>query len=115
MRVVLALGADNVGDLKPHHLVHDAQPDTVAQRHQPLPRCPDELAERLLDLHRQQPLRRTRGLKRTTGRDDRGHRYLLKAVPPVSDGVDDRPPGAGPGDGLPGAAKQRVELEDVPS
>lgn len=56
--VVLALEADDLVDLKVHQLVHDAQPDTDTEREQPLPRCPDELAQRLLSLRRQRTLRR---------------------------------------------------------
>ncbi len=37
-------------DLELHQLMHDAEADTDAQRQQPLPRRPDELAEGLLDL-----------------------------------------------------------------
>jgi len=45
IRVVLALRADELVDLELHQRVHD----TDAQRQQPLPRRPDQLAERLLD------------------------------------------------------------------
>ena len=47
---MLALRTDDLVDLELHQLVHDAEPDTDAEREQPLPRCPDELAERLLNL-----------------------------------------------------------------
>ncbi len=55
---MLALRADDLVDLELHQLVHDAEPDADAEREQPLPRCPDELAERLLDLRWQRTLRR---------------------------------------------------------
>ena len=48
-RVVLALRAYDLVDFELHQLVHDTQADTDAEREQPLPRSPDELAERLLD------------------------------------------------------------------
>ena len=68
--VVLALGAHDLVDLELHQLVYDAQPDADAQRQQALPRCPDELAQRLLNLRRQRALRCIRGP------DDLGGRYL---------------------------------------
>src|SRR3954470_20070080 len=69
--MVLALRADDLGHLKLHQLVHDAEPNTDAEREQPLPRCPDELAERLLDPRRQ------RTLARLQDRDDLRRGYLL--------------------------------------
>jgi hypothetical protein len=54
--VVLALGPDDLAHLKLHQLMHDAQPDTDAQREQSLPHCPDELAERLLNPRSQRHL-----------------------------------------------------------
>jgi hypothetical protein len=68
--VVLALGADDLVDLELHQLVHHAQADTDAEREQALPRCPNELAQRLLNL------RWERTLRRLQGRDDPGHGYL---------------------------------------
>jgi len=62
--VVLALRSDDLVDFQLHQLVHDAQPDADREREQSLPRCPDELAERLLDL------RWERTLGRLQGRDD---------------------------------------------
>ena len=50
VEVVLALRADDLVDLELHQLMHDTKPDADAQREQPLPRRPDQLAERLLDL-----------------------------------------------------------------
>ena len=52
IRVVPALRADHLTDLSLHQLVHHAQPDADAQRQQPLPRDPHQLAERLLNLRR---------------------------------------------------------------
>src|SRR5581483_1000955 len=69
-RVVLALRADDLVDLELHQFVHDREPDADAEREQALPRCTDELAERLLDLRRQRPLSHSRG------RDDRRAGYL---------------------------------------
>ena len=48
--VMLALRAHDLGDLELHQLVHNAEPDPHAERQQPLPRGPDQLAERFLDL-----------------------------------------------------------------
>ena len=48
VRVVLALRADDLVDLLLHQLVQHAEPDADAQRQQPLLRCPDQLAQRLL-------------------------------------------------------------------
>jgi hypothetical protein len=56
VRVVLALWANDLADLELHQLLHDAETDTDAQRQQSLPGCPDELAERLLDLRRERAL-----------------------------------------------------------
>ena len=69
--VVLALRADDLDHLELDQLVHDAEPNTDAEREQTLPRCPDELAERLLDLRRQ------RTLGRLQGPDDLRRGYLL--------------------------------------
>ena len=69
--VVLALGADHLLDLELHQLVHDAEPDADAERKQTLSRCPDQLAQRLLDS------RWERTLGRLQGRDDLGGEYLL--------------------------------------
>ncbi len=71
VRVVLALRAHNLLDLELHQLVHDAEPNTDAQREQPFPRRTDELAQRFLDLRRQRTLRRRQG------RDDLRRGYLL--------------------------------------
>jgi hypothetical protein len=68
--VVLALGPDDLADLEIHQLVHDAEPDPDAEREQALPRRPDELAQRLLNL------RWERALRRLQGRDD-----LRRGVP----------------------------------
>ena len=51
--------------------MHDTQTEADAQREQPVPRCPDELAERFLNLRRERQLRRLRG------RDDLRAGYLL--------------------------------------
>src|SRR5215211_677581 len=69
--VVLALRTDDLVDLELHQLVHDTEPDADAQREQALPRRPDQLAQRLLNLRRQ------RALRRLQGRDDLGRSYLL--------------------------------------
>ena len=50
VRVPPALRADDLLDLGLHQLVHHTQPDTDAQRQEPLPRRAHELAERLLNL-----------------------------------------------------------------
>src|SRR6266516_2067569 len=71
IRVPLSLRADDLVDLPLHQLVHDAEPDTHAECEQALPRCPDELAERLLDL------RWKRTLRHLQGRGDLGGGYLL--------------------------------------
>jgi hypothetical protein len=71
VRLVLALRAHDVVDLELHQFVHDGKPDTHAQREQALPRCPNELAERLLDL------RWERTLSNLRGRDDLRAGYLL--------------------------------------
>jgi hypothetical protein len=52
IRVVLALRTDDLVDLALHQLMNDGQTETDRQREQPLPRCPDQLAQRLLDLRR---------------------------------------------------------------
>ena len=70
VRVLLALGADDLVELELHQLVHDTEPDPDAEREQPLPRRPDEFAERFLDLRWQRILRRLQG------HDDLGGRYL---------------------------------------
>ena len=69
--VALALGADDLVDLELHQLVNDAEPNTHAEREQPLPRHPDELTERLLDS------RWERTLRRLQVGDDPGDGYLL--------------------------------------
>jgi site-specific DNA recombinase len=61
IRVVLALRAHDLVDLELHQLVHDTEADTDAEREQALPRRPDELAERLLDLRRERTLHRLQG------------------------------------------------------
>jgi hypothetical protein len=53
---VLALRAHNVVDLFLHQLGQDAEPDADAQRQQPLLRCPNQLAQRLLDALREHGL-----------------------------------------------------------
>src|SRR3954452_16018796 len=75
--VMLALRADDLVDLELHQLMHDAEPNADAEREQALPRCPDELAERLLNL------RWERTLRCLQGRDDLGGRYLLHGGSPV--------------------------------
>ena len=70
-RIVLPLRSDDLIDLELHQLMHNTEPDTNAQREQPLPRRPHELAERLLDLRWE---RTPGGLH---GRDDLRPRYLL--------------------------------------
>jgi hypothetical protein len=70
VRVVLALRAHDLGHLELHQLVHDAQPDTDAQRKQALPRRSDELTERLLNFRWQ------RAPRRIHGRADLRRRYL---------------------------------------
>ena len=77
VRVMLAPRAHDLIDLPFHQLMHDRQAETDAQCEQPLPRCSDELAERLLNL------RRERTLKRISGRDDLRSGYLLHGGPPV--------------------------------
>ena len=77
VRIVLALRADDLVDLELHQLMHDAEPDTDAEREQPLPRCPHELAERLLNWRRQ----RTLGCLQVVTSFGAG--TLLIAVPPV--------------------------------
>ena len=67
----LPLRPDDLGHLGLHQLMHDAEPDTDAQREQSLPRRADELAKRLLDL------RWERTLSGLRGRDDLRARYLL--------------------------------------
>src|SRR5439155_1660335 len=68
---MLALRAHDLVDLELHQFVHDAEPDSDAQREQALLRRSDELAERLLDL------RWERTLRPLQGRDDLGGGYLL--------------------------------------
>src|SRR5450755_54046 len=79
--VVLVLRAHDLVDFALHQLMHDAETETNAQREQPLPRCPNELAECLLNLRRQ------RQLRRLPGRDDLRAGYLLHGGPPVPDGL----------------------------
>jgi len=71
VRVVLVLRAHDFVDLALHQRVHDPEPNAHAQRKQSLPRCPDQLAERILNLRRQ------RTLQRLHGRDDLRAGYLL--------------------------------------
>jgi len=77
IRVVLAPRADDLGHLAFHQLMHDTETETDAEREKSLPRCPDQLAERLLNLRRQ------RTLQRLHGRDDLRAGYLLHGGPPV--------------------------------
>jgi len=49
VRIVLALRAAHLLDLLSHQLLQHAEPDTDAQREQPLLRRADELPQRLLD------------------------------------------------------------------
>ena len=56
IRVMLALRAHDLVDFAFHHLMHDRQAETDAQRRQALPRCPNEFAQRLLNLRRQRTL-----------------------------------------------------------
>jgi len=51
--VVPALRAHDIADLFFHQLTQHAEPDSDAQRQQPVLRRPDELAERLLHARRQ--------------------------------------------------------------
>jgi len=71
LRVVLALRPNDLVDLELHQLMHDAEADADAQRQQPLPRRPDELAEGLLDS------RWERTLDSFRTRNDLSARYLL--------------------------------------
>src|SRR6202034_1310303 len=48
VRVVLALRTHDVIDLLLHQLAQHTEPDTDAQRQQPLLRCPNQLAQRFL-------------------------------------------------------------------
>ena len=77
IRVVPALRADDLLDLGLHQLVHHAEPDADAQRQQPLPRGPDQLTQRLLNLRRQRPFTPSAGVT-TCGPDT-----FFMAVPPV--------------------------------
>jgi hypothetical protein len=61
VRDVLVPRAHDLVDLALHQPMHDGETETHAQREQPLPRCPDELAARLLNLRRQRTLQRLRG------------------------------------------------------
>ena len=54
--VVLAPRTDDLVNLPFHQLVHNAKTETDAEREQTVPRCPDELPERLLNLRRQRTL-----------------------------------------------------------
>ena len=69
--IMLALRADDLVDLELHQLMHDPEPDTDTQGQQSLPRCADQLTERLLDS------RWERTLRRLDGRDDLRRGYLL--------------------------------------
>ena len=53
LSIVLAPRAHDVVDLLLHQLAQHAQPDADAQRQQPLLRCPDQLAQRLLHAPRE--------------------------------------------------------------
>ena len=75
--VVLALRADDLVDLELHQLVHDAEPDADAEREQALPRCPDELAQRLLDPRWERTLRRLAGSCRPRWQVPSSRRFLL--------------------------------------
>ena len=77
VRVLLVLRAHDLVDLALHQLMHDTQAETDAEREQSLSRCPNELAERFLNLRRQWQLRRPHG------RDDLRAGYLLHGGPPV--------------------------------
>ena len=56
VRVVPALRAHDIVDLLLHQLVQHTEPDADAQREQPLLRCPDQLAQRLLHALREHGL-----------------------------------------------------------
>ena len=56
LRVPLPLRADDLVDLLLHQLAQHTEPDTDAQREQPLLRGPDQLAQRLLHALRQHGL-----------------------------------------------------------
>ena len=77
LRVVLALRANDLGYLELHQLVHHAEPDAHAERQQALPRRPDQLAERVLDLRWQRTLRRPQAVATS------GAGTFFMAVPPV--------------------------------
>jgi integrase len=81
IRIVLALRTDDLVDLALHQLMNDAEAETNAQREQSLPRCSDELAERLLNLRRQR--RFSASAVATTCELD----TFFMAVPPVPDGL----------------------------
>ena len=65
-RIVPALRPHHLVDLFFHQLGKDAEPDTHAQREQPLPRRPHQLPQRLLH---------TRGQHSLANDPDRGRRY----------------------------------------
>jgi hypothetical protein len=77
LRVVLALGTDDLDDFLFHQLGEHAQPDTDTQGEQSLPRRADQLPERVLHPRRQRELTAA----------DLLPRYGLHGVPPVS--IDD--------------------------
>ena len=79
--IVLALRADDLADLELHQLMHDAEPDTDAEREQSLPRCPDEPTERLLNW------RWERTLRCLQGRDDLRRGYLPHGGPSCPRGL----------------------------
>jgi hypothetical protein len=54
--VVLALRAHDIIDLLLHQLAQDAEPNTNAERQQPLLRCPHEMPQSLLNTLRQNDL-----------------------------------------------------------
>lgn len=85
-RIVLALRPDDLAHLKLHQLVHDAEPNTNAQREQPLSRCPDEPPERLLWICGGSGLSAASSVVTTSGPDT-----FLMAVPPVLSDLVDTP------------------------
>jgi hypothetical protein len=83
--VVLALRSDDLVDLEIHQLVHDAEPNTHAEREQALPRGADELPERFLNL------RWERTLGRLQARDDLRCGYVLHGGSSCPLGLGSRP------------------------
>jgi hypothetical protein len=74
IRIMPALRATHLFDLLGHQLLQHPEPDTNAQREQPLLRCPNKLPKCLLNPRRKQPLD---GVLRV---DDLRSRYGLHAV-----------------------------------